>query len=141
MEPTWLEFIPIIVDEEFPAYLELKCVFAEGLHPYEQDQRHAEKTTHVSKGSIETRVRAIVLQDEVWFPEKDSNELISVDDLEVADNWSFVQANSLLSGDISHWLRKDAFVGIDLILREEDVATDAYHISELEVRSILQHII
>lgn len=141
MELFCLEFFPIVVDKEIATYFELKCVFTVCLHPVEENQDHAEKTTHVGKSSIETCVRAIILQDEVCLSEEDSDEFVSVDDLEVADHWSFIQGDSLLTGDIRHWLRKDAAICVDLVLREEDVAADAHHICELEVRSIFQHVI
>lgn len=65
MELACLELRSIIVDEDFPADLELKGVLTEGLHSVEEDQDHAEKTTNVCESSIDTSVRTIILKDKI----------------------------------------------------------------------------
>lgn len=47
VESLWLELLSVVVDEELSADLELKGVFAEGLHAVEEDQHHPEKTANV----------------------------------------------------------------------------------------------
>lgn len=141
MELACLELRPIVVDEDFPADLELECVLAEGFHSVKEDQDHAEQTTYVGQGSIDACVRTIVLKNKIWLSKEDPDKFIGVYDLKIANNWSFIQWEPLLSVDIGLRLRKYTFISIDLILREEDMATHPHHIRKLEIWSILKHII
>jgi hypothetical protein len=127
VELSTLEFgaILIIVHKEMAADFEFEGVFAEGAHSVEEHKHHSEEAAQIREGSVETRVTAVELLNEIRFSEVNADQFVGVEDFKVADDGALVESESPFRGDVGEGFGPHTSVRVHLVLRKIYVRTYA----------------
>jgi hypothetical protein len=133
--------ITVVIHKEMAADFEFEGVFAEGAHSVEEHKHHSEEAAQIREGSVETRVTAVELLNEIRFSEVNADQFVGVEDFKVADDGALVESESPFRGDVAEGFGPHTSIRVHLVLRKIYMRTYANTAWEFKIIGVLEHIV